>query len=407
MRLDRVLDDIERAQTFLDRRVAERGGETAKAIRADLTRGDTIALEPIHWLWHGWLATGKIHILGGQAGTGKTTLALALAAALTTGGRWPGGSRAPIGDVCLWSGEDDPADTLAPRLGAMGADMRRVHFVSGIVEGGRRRAFDPASDLDALQSALTTIGNVKLLIVDPIVSAISGDSHKNAETRRGLQPLADLAASLKIALLGITHFSKGTQGREPIDRITGSLAFAAVARVVLVAAKDAEHDRRIFCRAKSNIGPDDGGFSYELRQTELLSHRGIEASTVLWGDPIAGNARDILNAAEAQPEEGTAVSDTQDWLREFLADGPQPQKDVKAAAEAHCLSWATVRRAKTALNVESRKVGGEDGRKGAQWVWGLPEGQGAQKGQDAHLPGLSTLGPREHLGSDDTEVIDL
>ena len=374
---------------------------------AVLTRGDTLTPEPINWLWPGWLAAGKVHILGGQAGTGKTTIALALAATLTIGGRWPDGFRAPLGDVCIWSGEDDPGDTLAPRLLAMGADMRRVHFVSGMTEDGQRRAFDPASDMEALAATLRALGTVRMLIVDPIVSAISGDSHKNAETRRGLQPLADLAASLKIALLGITHFSKGTQGREPIDRITGSLAFAAVARVVMVAAKDAEHDRRILCRAKSNIGPDDGGFVYDLRQDELAGYPGLYASQVLWGEAIEGSARAILADAETLKEEGNALVDAQDWLRSFLVEGPQTQREVKAAAEAHCLSWATVRRAKKALGVESRKLGGEAGRKGAVWFWSMPGGQDAQKSQEAQPREVGTLGPGEHLGFDDALADDL
>ena len=394
--VQRAADEIDRGVAVLDKIVAAQ--RDALKPEAHLMRGDRIQPEPIDWLWGGWLAAGKIHILGGQAGAGKTTLALALAASLTSGGRWPDGSKAPRGDVVIWSGEDDPTDTLVPRLLAMGADMRRVHFVSGLTEDGKRRAFDPASDVEALAATLRALGTVRLLIVDPIVSAISGDSHKNAETRRGLQPLADLATSLKACLLGITHFSKGTQGREPIDRITGSLAFAAVARIVLVAAKDAEHDRRILCRAKSNIGPDDGGFVYDLRQDELAGYPGLYASQVLWGEAIEGSARDILGAAESQPDEG-AHAGAEDFLRDFLSEGPQPQKDVKAAAEAHCLSWATVRRAKKALSVESRKIGGADGKKGAQWFWCLPEGQDAQKSQGAHLSVLSALGPDEPLGS--------
>ena len=78
-----------------------------------------------------------------------------------------------------------------------------------------------------------------MIIVDPIVSAVSGDSHKNGETRRALQPLVDLASDVNAALIGITHFSKGTSGRDPLERITGSIAFGALARVVMVAAKEA------------------------------------------------------------------------------------------------------------------------------------------------------------------------
>ena len=104
------------------------------------------------------------------------------------------------------------------------------------------------------------------------MNAVAGDSHKNTETRRALQPLVELAASANAALLGITHFSKGTAGREPIERITGSIAFGALARVVMVAGKEAEKEdddtppRRFLARAKSNIGPDEGGFAYELQQ---------------------------------------------------------------------------------------------------------------------------------------------
>jgi putative DNA primase/helicase len=219
--------------------------------------------EEIAWLWPGWLAKGKMHILGGAPGTGKTTIALKLAAIVSTGSRWPDGHRAPAGNVVIWSGEDDTADTLNPRLIASGADTTRIWFVGDTNDHGERRAFDPSRDTAALRHAITEAGGAALLVIDPIVSAIAGDSHKNAEVRRGLQPLADLASDLGCALLGITHFSKGTSGREPTERITGSLAFGALARVVMVAAKSADDEgKRLFCRAKSNIGPDDGGFEY-------------------------------------------------------------------------------------------------------------------------------------------------
>ena len=126
------------------------------------------------------------------------------------------------------------------------------------------------------------------MIIDPIVSAILGDSHKNAEVRRGLQPLADLAITMGCALLGITHFSKGTAGRDPVERLTGSLAFGVLARIVFVAVKQQKENEngrtvRLFLRAKSNIGKDNGGFEYELEQAELNSHPGIVTSYVLWG----------------------------------------------------------------------------------------------------------------------------
>lgn len=122
------------------------------------------------------------------------------------------------------------------------------------------------------------IGGVRLLIVDPVVSAVAGDSHKNTEVRTAMQPLVDLASHLGAAVVGITHHSKGTVGRDPTERVTDSIAFTAVVRVVLLAAKvkdDQGNDKRILVRSKSNIGPDDGGFEYciELSRPSLIHCR--------------------------------------------------------------------------------------------------------------------------------------
>jgi putative DNA primase/helicase len=357
-----------------------------------LIRASDVTPEPITWLWEGWLAAGKVHILGGAPGTGKTTISMALAATVTTGGRWPDGSRSIVGNVVIWSGEDDPTDTLVPRLALSGADLSRVYFIADVREGDERRSFDPARDTEPLRRKLAEIGDVRLLIVDPVVSAIAGDSHKNAEVRRGLQPLADLAASMRCALLGITHFSKGTGGRDPVERITGSLAFGAVARVVLVAAKHQEQGDdgrtvRLFCRAKSNIGPDDGGFEYELRQAELPAHPGIFASAVLWGEAVEGAARELLATADATGDDGDGgtLAEGKRFLTDLLADGPLPTKAIKADADGAGHSWATIRRAQKALGIVPVKEGGYFGATKQQWVWKLP----AVDAQCEHLQGES------------------
>jgi len=94
----------------------QRHGSNVRAPEILLARGDQLEIHPVRWLWPGWLAAGKLHILGGAPGTGKTTLTLAMAATVTTGGAWPDGATSPCGNVVVWSGEDDPADTLKPRL---------------------------------------------------------------------------------------------------------------------------------------------------------------------------------------------------------------------------------------------------------------------------------------------------
>lgn len=327
---------------------------------ANLICASSLKPEPVRWLWPGWLARGKLHILGGQPGYGKTTLAMAMAAIVTRGGRWPDSSHSPLGNVVVWSGEDDPADTLVPRLIASEADMERVYFVDQMTEGNERRPFDPAKDIPALLAVIEKIGGAAFIIVDPVVNAVAGDSHKNTETRRALQPLVELAASANAALLGITHFSKGTAGREPIERITGSIAFGALARVVMVAGKEAEKEdddtppRRFLARAKSNIGPDEGGFAYELQQGPMPDDDRIIASIAVFGEAIEGTARDILAAAEEESAgDGDALAEAKDFLREQLAAEAVPTKALRAAAEAHAIAWRTVERAKKAIGVEA------------------------------------------------------
>jgi putative DNA primase/helicase len=338
-----------------------------------------------------------MHVFGGAPGTGKTTISMGLAATVTTGGRWPDGTRAIAGNVVIWSGEDDPADTLIPRLALSGADLSRVYFIADIREGNERRSFDPARDMEPLRRKLVEIGGVRLLIVDPIVSAIAGDSHKNAEVRRGLQPLADLAASMRCALLGITHFSKGTGGRDPVERLTGSLAFGALARVVLVAAKHQEEGEdgrtiRLFCRAKSNIGPDDGGFEYDLHQAELITHPGIFASSVLWGEAVDGAARELLATADATGDDGDGgtLADAKRFLADLLAEGPMRAGDVFRDADQAGYSKRSVQRAANAIKVERRK----DGMKGG-WTWRLPPKVPSipEGAVDAKLKTLAPLAP--------------
>lgn len=329
--------------------------------RVILTRGSDVQPASVDWLWDGWLAAGKLHLIGGAPGTGKTTLAASLAAILTAGGCWPDGSPATNGTVVFWSGEDDHADTLNPRLRAAGAAMDRVFMVDGVREGGERYPFDPARDMDALRASLATIPDVRLIVIDPIVSAVTGDSHKNAEVRRGLQPLVDLAGQLRCALLGVTHFSKGTSGRDPVERITGSLAFGALARLVMVTAKqDAEGDRperRVMLRAKSNLGPDGGGFVYELQQGELPGYPDISTTHVLWGEPIYGTARELLAEAEQRDDETREARDAAGWLRELLCPGPMQVKAIRSHGESAGFAWRTLQRAMRSVGMVSRRGG--------------------------------------------------
>jgi hypothetical protein len=212
----------------------------------------------------------------------------------------------------------------------------------------------------ALEVAAARLQAPRLLIVDPIVSAVHGDSHKSAEVRRSLQPLVDLGHRLGCAVLGISHFGKATSGRDPVERVVGSIAFAALARVVLVAAKerppeDGGEPRRLLLRSKSNCGPDTGGFAFGLERVEVA--RDVEAQRVRWLEVVHGSARDVLAEVEAPDDDPESPGDVADWLRELLADGPLPAREVKKHAADAGLSWRSVQRAMRRAGVEARREG--------------------------------------------------
>jgi len=198
------------------------------------------------------------------------------------------------------------------------------------------------------------------LIVDPVVSAVSGDGNSNTEVRRALQPIVDLAARLDSATLGISLISRR-------ERTAGTwLSAYWLARLRrggphCARGGESQRQRRCIRRAdrgageKSNIGPDSGGFCYDLRQVELPACPGIFGSRVLWAEAIDGTARELLREAEADDEgEGT---NPRQFLADLLANGPIQAAQVIRDAEAHGYSKRQMQRARARLGVKTDKGG--------------------------------------------------
>ena len=355
-----------------------------------MRRASEIEPVAVRWLWPARIPLGKLTLFAGDPDEGKTVTSLDVAARVTTGGEWPDGGRAEIGSVIIMSAEDDPGDTLVPRLMAAGADLGRVHFLEAALvvtaDGKETKHTISLADVAAIENALSQAGDAKLVIVDPISAYLSdSDSHKNAEVRALLSPLAELAARRGVAILAITHLSKG--GGKALYRAIGSIGFVGAARAAWLFAKDAENPaRRLMLRLKNNLAPDRGGLAYTLAGEVISLKNGEQAQTVKvnW-EPGAVNmkADDVLEVESAR-ERGER-QEVAEWLTEALAKGPRGAVEVTREARAVGFSEMTLRRARRRLGVKTSKDGFEGG-----WIWSLPPEdvhEDAHPSQSEHLQG--------------------
>lgn len=346
----------------------------------DVRRADTIEAQPICWLWPGRIARGKVSLIAGHPGLGKSQLVLNMAATVTTGGCWPAdGTRAERGSVVILSAEDDAADTIVPRLKAAGADLSRVHILEAVREiepdgSVSRRPFNLRLDIARLGALLARIGDVRMVGIDPVTAYLGAtDSHKNSEIRALLAPLSDMAVRHDCAVVGISHLSK-MGGTDALMRIMGSLAFVAAARSAWLVAKDPEDEhRRLFLPLKNNLGADQSGLAFTIESVSVTHD--IEACRIAWEpEPVTISANDAL-APQPTGDELSALAEAKDFLTGLLADGPMPVRQIRADADGAGHAWATIRRAQQALHIEATK----DGYQG-RWTWQLPKVlKGAQK----------------------------
>jgi putative DNA primase/helicase len=283
------------ADTEFDRRAAMQTTSIIPDKLATVCAAD-IEPQPVEWLWPGRVAIGKQTLIAGIAGLGKSQVAIAMAAAVTTGGPWPcGEGHAPLGRVINLSAEDSAADTLVPRLIAAGADLKRVEIVNSVFQGQKgRRAFNLQSDLALLEKLVHDLGDVRLIIIDPITSYLGAKagSHLNASVRGILEPVGEMAARLRVSIVCITHPPKAG-GMAAINRFLGSVAFVAAARAAYMVTADSNDEaRRLFLPVKNNLAPLGKGLAFRLEQRIVGGpSAAIVASSVAWeSEPVTISA---------------------------------------------------------------------------------------------------------------------
>ena len=226
-----------------------------------LRRLTDIEPKSLTWVWNRRIPRGKLTTFNGNPGEGKSLLTLDVAARVSTGVGWPDDplSQREAGLVIIGSAEDDVADTIRPRLEAAGADLTKVHVLEGIqaynpaTKKITKRHFSLQRDLPAIEATLTKLADVKVVILDPITAYLDQvDSHKNAEVRGVLAPLAELAERHNIAIIGVNHLNKGSG--PALHRSMGSVAFVAAVRAAWLVARDKDDaDRRLLLPLKNNL----------------------------------------------------------------------------------------------------------------------------------------------------------
>ena len=327
---------------------------------------------PIDWLWPNWLALGKVSVLAGDGGKGKSTILCDLAARTTTGAMWPDGAYgSDPGGVVILAAEDDVEDTLAPRLLAAGAHMESIFSIRSVRgDDLLRRTFSLQADLVRLEAEIRSRDNIKLVIIDPISSYLGKvDSHKNAEVRTVLEPLGEMAARLRVSIICNNHFSKG--GGNANSRIIGSVAFVNQARAAFIVVPDAEIEGRILLMpSKMNLAPIKHGLAYSIGSAMVGADGDILTSRICWESaPVTISADAALAAIDGGNEGRTAKADAIEFLQSALAEGPLPAKELDRMAREHGITPKVLRSARETLNVTIERDGFGPGSKS---LWSLP-----------------------------------
>jgi archaellum biogenesis ATPase FlaH len=314
--------------------------------------------EEVEWMWENRILLGKLSIIADDLGLGKSFLTLYIAACVSKGKPLPDTS-APVqtGSVILLSAEDGLADTIRPRLDAAGADVSKIFALKGIVISNENflKEFELTKDLEGLEQAIQKPNDVRLVVIDPITAYMGNtDSHKNADVRRVLAPLATISEKYKVAVIAVTHLNK-KDSQKTIYRTMGSLAFVAAARSVwLVIKNKGDNDKRLLLPCKTNLSRNATGLAFSI----------INGAVEFDEDPFDVDSLDDLKN-DSSPM-NTAVT----FLKDILKDGSMESKKVTWKAAKKNTSPSTLKRAKKKLNVIATKKGG---KKFGNWYWRLPE----------------------------------
>jgi putative DNA primase/helicase len=341
-------------------------------------RLDTVTREKVRWLWPGRLALGKLSIIDGDPGQGKSVITLDIAARVSTGTPMPGDpptwvpdgfARGDPAGVLVTCAEDDIADTVIPRLASHGADLGRIGYIPlGRDSEGRLVPLSIPRDLGRIEAAIGDL-SARLMIIDPITAYLpeSVQTHNDASVRRALTPLADTAQRTGCAIWLVRHLNKDTKG-PAMYRGGGSIAFSGSTRAALITAPHPDQPGiSVLARVKGNLSVTVASLAYRLVPDDEN-----ECPHVQWDGPVDIDADRLLRGKDKRLD-APARDDAADLLRDLLADGPvNASEATKLVADNAGCSERTVRYAAERIGVAKTRLRDPAG-KTAGWVWQLPD----------------------------------
>jgi hypothetical protein len=245
------------------------------------------------------------------------------------------------------------------------------------------RMFSLVTDLPALRQKILEVGNVMMIIIDPVTAYLGVgkvDSFRATDVRAILSPLKELAEELRVAVLGIMHFNKKIDVTNVLLRISDSLAYGAASRHVYAIINDPDNQRRLFVRGKNNLARHDQktlAFSIDARDvgTDKRTGNPIHRPYIAWHDePVDITAVEAMQAA-AESKSPSVLDNAKRLLNTLLSDGPVCVADINEAAEQNGISKATLRRAREQLHIEPEKDGPKNEKGEITWRWHPPPKQ--------------------------------